>query len=128
MDLSIEVYKNIISEREENEFLTYVILDNDQVKCGIIQNVIAKFYMFYDLDSIREERLKKRFLYYGNKWWWESNRTVPIDAFIGKDFDIFSENLSGVPKKTIKQVIGPVFSYMEQIKRVKKKRIEILPC
>jgi len=112
--------------RAKHEFLTFLIMD-DKIKVGIVQNETLKFIMLYDFEKIRDEEAKKRFLAYADEWWWGSNQAVPVDSFIGEPFDEFQHALTGYPKKPVKQIIGPTFSLAEKyLKRVKKKRIEII--
>lgn len=112
--------------RSKHEFLTFLIMDNE-IKVGIIQNETLKFVMLFDFEKIRDEGAKKRFLEHADEWWWGSNQSVPINSFIGEPFDEFQHALTGYPKKIIKQTIGPTFSLAEKyLKRVKKKRIEII--
>ena len=48
-------------------------------------------------------------------------------SYIGQDFDIFGDALTGYPKKSIEEMHGPTISLQEQyLKRVKKKKIEIV--
>ena len=117
---------SIEETRAKHEFLTFLIMDG-QIKVGIVQNETLKFVMLFDFEKIRDEESKKRFLEYADEWWWGSNQAVPVDSFIGRPFDEFQHALTGYPKKTIQQTIGPTFSLAEKyLKRVKKKRIEII--
>ena len=112
--------------RAKHEFLTFLIMDG-QIKVGIVQNETLKFVMLFDFEKIRDEKAKKRFLEHADEWWWGSNQSVPVDSFIGEPFDEFQHALTGYPKKSVKQIIGPTFSLAEKyLKRVKKKRIEII--
>lgn len=123
-----DVTKTKIEEtRAKHEFLTFLIMDSDEVKVGIIQNENMKMIMLYDFEKIRGKEFRKRFLDYGDEWWWGSNQSVPVDSFIGDDFDCYHPALTGYPKKSINQIIGPTFSIQEQyLKRIKKKKIEII--
>lgn len=113
--------------RAKHEFLTFLIMETGEVKVGIIQNENMKMVMLYDFEKIREASDRKRFLEYGDEWWWGSNQSVPVDNFIGDDFDCYHAALTGYPKKSISQLIGPSFSIQEQyLKRIKKKKIEII--
>ena len=46
---------------------------------GIIQNRDDMVTTIYDYGSILTTDLKARFLELGDIWWWESNRTIPIN-------------------------------------------------
>ena len=117
----------IAETRAKNEFLTFLVLANGQLRVGIVQNESQKMVMFYDYEKIRGHEARKKFLRFGDQWWWGSNQSIPVDSFIGDDFDHFHEALTGYPKKSIDETHGPTFSLHEQyLKRVKKKKIEIV--
>lgn len=123
--LTSETFAMIEDTRSKHEFLTFLVMEND-LKVGIIQNETPKLIHIFDFQKIREEALKKRFLAYADQWWWGSNQTIPVDSYIGEPFDEFYNTLTGYPKKAITQIIGPTFSLHDHLKRVKKKKIEIL--
>ena len=113
--------------RAEHEFLTFLVLASGEVKVGIVQNESPKMVQFYDYEKIRDKNHQKIFLQLGDTWWWWSNQALPVDSYIGQDFDIFGDALTGYPKKSIEEIHGPTISLQEQyLKRVKKKKIEIV--
>ena len=125
--LSSDTREKIQETRAEHEFLTFLILANGDVKVGIIQNESPKMVLFYDYEKIRDKEQQRLFLEFGDSWWWGSNQAIPVDSFIGEDFDIFHTALTGYPKKSIEEMHGPTISLQEQyLKRVKKKKIEIV--
>ncbi len=122
-----DLRERIEETRAEHEFLTFLVLTSGEVKVGIVQNESPKHVMFYDFEKIRSSDMRRRFLELGDSWWWGSNQALPVDSFIGEDFDIFHTALTGYPKKSIDDMIGPTISLQEQyLKRVKKKKIEIV--
>lgn len=127
MEISLETEQQINETREKSPFLTYLLMSTGEIKVGIIQNETQRHYNFYDLSKIKEMKQQKRFMEYGDKWWWESGQLIPINFFVGKEFDEFQESLVGLPKKAVDKVIGPSFSLSAlYVKRIKKRRIEIL--
>ena len=58
---------------------------------GIIQNADLKVLSIYSLDAIPKVMMES-FLQHGQTWWWESNRKLPINIFIGKDFFKFKKH------------------------------------
>ena len=113
--------------RAKYAFLTFLVMGEENLRVGIVQNETPKLVMFYDFDKIREVRAKERFLNFADEWWWHSNQKIPVDSFIGYDFEEFRHVLTGYPKKAIDDLIGPTFSLQElYLKRVKKKKIEIV--
>jgi len=53
---------------------------------GIIINQDAQVTSFYDYSAIRTEEENAYFLELGEAWWWESNRMIPINIFLSKEF------------------------------------------
>lgn len=126
MKLDTETLKRIEETRKKYEFLTFLILENDIVM-GIVQNETPKLVMIYQLDRIRDQKLRELFLRFGDEWWWGSNQSVPVNTFIGQRFEAFQTCLGGYPKKAITKIIGPTFNLADKyLKRVKKKRVEII--
>jgi len=127
MEISLETENQINESREKSPFLTYLLMESGEIKVGIIQNETQRHYYFYDLSKIKNTPQQKKFLEHGDKWWWDSGQLIPINFFIGKEFDEFQESLGGLPKKSVSKVIGPCFSLSAlYMKRIKKRRIEIL--
>ena len=58
-------------------FLSIIKVVNEE-KVGIIQNCDQRIISIYCYDYISKE-LQPLFLDYGRDWWWESNRTIPIN-------------------------------------------------
>ena len=54
----------------------------DKEYVGIIQNRDNTVTTIYDYGSIEEPESKSQFIELGNAWWWESNRSVPINIFL----------------------------------------------
>jgi hypothetical protein len=127
MTLDKDTLTQIEETRAEHEFLTFLVLTSGEVKVGIIQNETQKTIMFYDFEKIRDTQQRRLFLQFGDNWWWGSNQALPVDSFIGENFDVFHSALLGYPKKSIDEIHGPTISLQEQyLKRVKKKKIEIV--
>lgn len=127
IDASLQ--QRIEETREKHEFLTFLVLKDELGwKCGVVQNSNNRFITFYDIAKIRDEKTLARFMQLADKWWWESGMSLPIDAFIGHEFDEFRDILTTLPKKTLgEDAIGPVYSITEHyLKRVKKRRIELV--
>ena len=75
MDLS-----NLEKLQQSFPFLSGLRYRDKEYIC-IIQNSDDKIISFYDYDSLANEVEKKAFLKYGDIWWWESNRLIPINIF-----------------------------------------------
>ena len=91
---------------------------------GIIQNQDDAITTIYDFGSINDLEAKKQFLELANIWWWESNRSIPINIFLKKDWDPFKVYLRTFVNKDLEIVHGPVCS-LSEIARKKSKRKSI---
>ncbi len=81
-------------------------------------------YVFELLPS----ELKSLFLEYGANWWWESNRKIPINIFIGQEFAKFRPYLRTYSMKEVKVVFGPVtrLSDFAETKRIRRKTVQLV--
>jgi hypothetical protein len=91
---------------------------------GIIQNQDDAITTIYDFGAIQDIEVKRQFLELANTWWWESNRTVPINIFLKGDWDQFRPYLRTFTNKDLEILHGPVCSLLE-ISRKKSKRKSI---
>jgi len=112
--------------QEKFPFLT-LLKHQDHEFVGIVQNSDDKVLTFYDFDSLRTAEEKKLFLELGDIWWWESNRILPINIFIGKQMKLFQYSLKTVIVKDVEIVFGPVTSLNNIMKkRIKKRQIQLV--
>lgn len=107
--------------QEKFPFLTTVTYINQQY-IGIIQNSDNHFISMYVLDGNFTTEMKMEFLRYGETWWWESNRKIPINLFLSKEFAKFKPYLKTFAKKETTIVEGPVVNLLDLINRKLKKR------
>ena len=121
------VQEQIARARSRHPFLSFLLMQNDDLLSGVVQNMTAKVVSFYDFDRIPDEVHRRDFLTLADQWWWGSSHTIPVNFFIGRPFDKFQSCLVGHPKKAISEIIGPTFSLADNyLKRIKMKRVEIL--
>lgn len=94
---------------------------------GIIQNQDNQVTSFYDYGRLMLPQDKARFLKLGETWWWESNRKIPINIFLRKDFGYFRSTLVTLSTKDIQIVYGPVVR-LDDIakKRIKRRTIQLM--
>ncbi len=88
---------------------------------GIVQNQDDTVLSMYDYSKIPDE-LKASFLELGNVWWWESNRMIPINLFLKKDFAQFASILITFNIRDTEVVKGPSVSIAELAKKRSKRR------
>lgn len=94
---------------------------------GIIINQDTQVTSIYDYSAIRTEPEKQQFLELGEAWWWESNRQIPINIFLGKELLLFRYVVKTFSTKDVKVLFGPCTSLNDIIvKRVKRKSITLV--
>lgn len=92
---------------------------------GIIQNRDEIVTTIYDFGSIQDIDTKRKFLELANIWWWESNRSIPINIFLKQEWDPFRIYLRTFVNKDLEVVHGPVCS-LNEMTRKKSKRKSIM--
>ena len=88
---------------------------------GIVQNQDDTVLSMYDYSKI-PDNLKASFLELGDVWWWESNRMIPINLFLKKDFAQFASVLITFNIRDTEVVKGPSVSIAELAKKRSKRR------
>ncbi len=89
---------------------------------GIIQNRDDIVTTIYDYGAIVEAELKLKFLELGDIWWWESNRSIPINLFLKDEWIMFKPYLRTFNNKGLNILHGPVVSISELGKRRSKRK------
>ena len=89
---------------------------------GIVQNRDDAVTTIYDFGSIQTTELKHQFLELGAVWWWESNRTIPINIFLKQEWDAFRPYLRTFSNKDLEIIHGPVCSLAVIAKKKTKRR------
>lgn len=116
--------KKLLQERFP--FLT-IITYMDLEHIGIMQNADGIFVSIYVLDPSFTQEMKMLFLQLGETWWWESNRTIPINLFLGERFKVFRPWLKTFAKKETVIIAGPSINVMDLInKKLKKRTIQLV--
>jgi hypothetical protein len=108
---------------EKYPFITLCVYATDEY-VGIIQNQDDVVTTIYDFGSLHTYDQKQRYLDLANVWWWESNRSVPINIFLKSDWDEFKFCLRTFVNKDLAIIHGPVCS-LSDIARKKSKRKSI---
>jgi hypothetical protein len=108
---------------EKYPFITLCIYAGNEY-IGIIQNQDDLVTTIYDFGSLHTADQKHRYLELANVWWWESNRSIPINIFLRQDWDDFRFCLRTFVNKDLDILHGPVCS-LNDIARKKSKRKSI---
>jgi hypothetical protein len=91
---------------------------------GVIQNRDDVVTTIYDFGSVIDQADKLLFLELASTWWWESNRSVPINIFLRGEWEPFRFTLRTFSNKDLEVLHGPVCSLLD-INRKKSKRRSI---
>ena len=105
---------------EKYPFLSLVTYGGHEY-VGIIQNQDDSFLSMYDYSKIDLD-LKESFLELGDVWWWDSNRNIPINLFLKKDFIPYTKYLITFNIKDTEVVKGPSVSIADLAKKRSKRR------
>ena len=107
-------------------FLTLIKVAKEEY-LGIVQNCDEKVLSIYNYEGI-PTAVRTTFLEYGKQWWWESNRKLPINIFIGESFSIFRPFLLSFSLKECDVVFGPTvhLSDLTNAKRIRRKTVQLI--
>jgi len=108
---------------ERYPFITLCVYAGNEY-VGIIQNQDVAVTTIYDFGSLGDAEDKKRFLELASIWWWESNRSLPINIFLREDWDQFRWCLKTFSNNDLNIIHGPICS-LQEIARKKTKRRSI---
>ena len=104
--------------QEKFPFLSCIRHSNNEY-VGILLNQDQFVTSIYVYDAIQDHNQKQLFLELVEVWWWESNRTIPINIFLNREFDQFRPYIKTFTTKDVELVFGPKTS----LNNVLKKRI-----
>ena len=106
---------------EQYPFITLCVYASNEY-VGIIQNQDEVITTIYDFGSIQDLETKRRFLELANVWWWESNRSIPINIFLKQEWDPFKTYLRTFVNKDLEILHGPCTSLAEIARKKTKRR------
>jgi hypothetical protein len=106
---------------EKYPFITLCIYANNEY-VGIVQNRDDAITTIYDFGSIQDLDLKRQFLELANVWWWESNRSIPINIFLKEEWEVFRPYLRTFSNKDLEILHGPVCSLNEMVRKKSKRK------
>ena len=118
-----ELFKKLAERYPFITFCTYA--GNEYV--GVIQNQDTLVTTIYDFGAIQNNDDKAQFLDLANIWWWESNRSIPINIFLKHEWDPFKPYLRTFVNKDLDILHGPTTSLAElSRKKTKRKSITLV--
>lgn len=106
---------------EKYPFITLCVYATTEY-VGIIQNQDDYITTIYDFGSIKDLDSKRKFLELANIWWWESNRSIPINIFLKNEWDPFKVYLRTFVNKDLEVLHGPVCSLSEMSRKKSKRK------
>ena len=104
-------------------FITLCIYASNEY-VGIVQNRDDTITTIYDFGAVQDLEQKRQYIDLANTWWWESNRSIPINIFLRGEWDQFKFTLRTFSNKDLEILHGPVCSLID-IARKKSKRKSI---
>jgi hypothetical protein len=106
---------------EKYPFITLCVYASTEY-VGIIQNQDDAVTTIYDFGAIQDLEQKRRFLELANVWWWESNRSIPINIFLKTEWDPFRGYIRTFVNKDLEILHGPVCSLSEMARKKSKRK------
>jgi len=106
---------------EKYPFITLCVYASTEY-VGIIQNQDDTITTIYDFGAIQDLEQKRRFLELANIWWWESNRSIPINIFLKTEWDPFRGYIRTFVNKDLEIIHGPVCSLSEMARKKSKRK------
>lgn len=111
---------------EQYPYLTLLTYGGNEY-VGIVQNCDEQITTIYDLASIKTPEQRLVFLTLGDTWWWESNRIIPINVFLKKEWAQFKFCVKTMNSKDVDIKVGPQVSLKEMtLKRSKRRSITLV--
>jgi len=106
---------------EKYPFISFCTYANQEY-LGVIQNRDDAVTTIYDYGLVASTEQKLRYLELASVWWWESNRSIPINIFLKQDWDQFRHTLRTFSNKDLAVLHGPVCSLSDIGRRKSKRR------
>ena len=112
--------------QDQFPFITVVKYGNQEY-VGIVINQDNSITSIYDYNLLKIDEQKRQFLEFGEVWWWESNRMLPINIFLKKEMEIFRHAIKNFTTKDVNVLMGPVVNLNNiMLKRVKRRSIQMI--
>lgn len=89
---------------------------------GVIQNRDDAVTTMYDFGVLTDVQDKLDYLELASSWWWESNRSIPINIFLNQEWDRFRFTLKTFSNKDLVVAHGPVCSLTDLVRKKTKRR------
>lgn len=116
--------------QENYPFFSYVRYGNKKEfteHLGIIINSDQVITSMYNFEAIPSPELRRKFVELGEQWWWESNRLMPINLFLGSQIARYKNWILNMNSKDVEVIWGPTTSLANIIqKRIKRRSVQLV--
>ena len=106
---------------EKYPFITLCVYANVEY-VGVVQNKDDTVTTIYDFGSIPLQEDKMKFLELATTWWWESNRSIPINIFLRAEWEQFRYTIRTFINKDLVILHGPACSLSDITNKKTKRR------
>jgi len=111
---------------EKYPFITLCVYANAEY-VGVVQNRDDTVTTIYDFGSIPSQEDKMKFLELATTWWWESNRSIPINIFLRAEWEQFRYTIRTFVNKDLVILHGPACSLSDITnKKIKRRSITLV--
>lgn len=86
------------------------IESNNNIYHGVILNYDKLSVSFIDIEKIRDKKEFVALINLSERWWWYSNRSIPLNLFYSNESELFMRYVTHLPAKTSNVVSGHVAS------------------
>ena len=100
--------------------------DSQEEYVGIIQNADNTTTSIYDFGLLKTEDEKKLFLTLGEKWYYESNRQLPINIYLKEEWYPFDKIFKTFISKELTIIHGPSTSLNALSQKKKRRSIMVI--
>jgi hypothetical protein len=106
---------------EKYPFITLCMCANAEY-VGVVQNRDDVVTTIYDFGAVTDQNSKLLFIELASTWWWESNRSIPINVFLRGDWAPFRYTLRTFVNKDLEILHGPACSLLDIVRRKGKRK------
>jgi hypothetical protein len=111
---------------EKYPFFAVIKYADKEYVC-IIQNCDPDVTTIYDWAALKTDSHRTMFIDLAEQWWWESNRLVPINIFLKRDWNVFQYVSKTLITKELSVVAGHTVKLQDlAIKRTKRKMVQLV--
>jgi hypothetical protein len=108
-------------------FISVILYGSSQEEfVGIIQNADNTITSIYDFGLLKTDEEKKLFLTLGEKWYYESNRQLPINIYLREEWKPFDKVFKTFITKELTVIHGPSTSLSALSQKKKRRSIMVV--